>query len=144
MMKRTSILCVIGSATLGSATLGACSREPAGPAGDEPMPQEARGTLRGSVLLADAGLTGMSNVVIGFRSADDYVLVSTRPDGSFLADGLPTIEWRAELQLPADHHLAPGETGTRVAIVQPERTISLLPFRVRTGVPDTFPPAPRR
>jgi hypothetical protein len=137
-MKAGTALLIALAATLS----GGCSVEPPAPADSPTEPPPARGSLRGSVLRADASAAGMSDVLIGFRSAHEYLIVNSNADGSFRVDGLPNIEWRAELQIPEDHFLAPGETGTRVALVQPDRVIALLPFRLVSARPDTLPPAP--
>ena len=85
---------------------------------------------------------GIGDVIVGFRSIDAYHAVTTAADGNFRIDGLPPVEWRAELHVPEGLVHAPGETGTRVAIVQGDRTIALSPFRITVPAPDTASPVP--
>ena len=129
------------TAGLAAAAVLACGVEPPYEGPTVVQPGEVRGSLRGSVVRTDFA-AGIGDVIVGFRSIDAYHAVTTAADGNFRIDGLPPVEWRAELHVPEGLVHAPGETGTRVAIVQGDRTIALSPFRITVPAPDTASPVP--
>jgi hypothetical protein len=137
-MKSRHLALTLLTALAGSA----CGVEPPYNEPSPTDPTSQRGVLRGSVILGDLPSHGMPGVLIALRNmSDDVRLTTTDADGAFAAE-VVLVEWRAELQLPDGFERWPGETGTRVALAQPDRVITLLPFRIRPAGTDPSQPPP--